>query len=643
MGEKNFSQNKTGNSKTGAKKVSVSFRIDAGVVEHNNRDFIAKNVDRARIPLNIIYKNEKLEDKYHELFDKAVEEYNAKQKRADRKISSYYQQIMKSKRERPFLEAIVQIGDMKDCGIGTENFEAAKKMLDEYMREFEKRNPNIKVFNAVMHLDEATPHLHIDFVPICHGHKQGLSTSVSFKGALAEQGIFSKNRTATEQTIWAEKEKQFLQTILRKYGFDREYKNVHRAYMEVDDYKEYAQTIQKMNEHINVIKEKPVEERTAEENALISGQNDFLRSEIQKRDEKIQILSKRAGAKFVSFDVYSQEKISFICEELTKINVPYVDGSNCIYIPDYALKTCSSIAARFTPQKNLGVRAEIALDIDRLIYSSESFADLLGKLKELGYEIKEGKYLAVKSPQAQRFVRLKSLGDEYIPKNIEKRIAEKEKLPNAVSAKSRNAGEIEQSFYATITQTIIEIRTMRYKPSKTNPKKIYSLDNDKDINFLSEQLLTMHDMNLNSRDRIYEAAEECTKNISEKTEKIRQLTEEIPTLKSDISQIKLLFSDLTNSKDTMAQMRISAAREKADKYGVKSAEDIENLERRLKLIPMYIQNLKSEIADEQIQLSRVKDLIGAYENIIEGNYIDNLIAAQKEREQQEQIKDNKKL
>ena len=93
----------------------------------------------------------------------------------------------------------------------------------------------------------------------------------------------------------------------------------------------------------------------------------------------------------------------------------------------------------------------------------------------------------------------------------------------------------------------------------------------------------------------------------------------------------------------MAQMRISAAREKADKYGVKSAEDIENLERRLKLIPMYIQNLKSEIADEQIQLSRVKDLIGAYENIIEGNYIDNLIAAQKEREQQEQIKDNKKL
>ena len=127
MGEKNFSQNVTGNSKKGAKKVSVSFRIDAGVVEHNNRDFIAKNVDRARIPLNVVYKNEKLEDKYHELFDKAVEEYNAKQKRADRKISSYYQQIMKSKKERPFLEVIVQIGDMKDCGIGTENFEAAKK------------------------------------------------------------------------------------------------------------------------------------------------------------------------------------------------------------------------------------------------------------------------------------------------------------------------------------------------------------------------------------------------------------------------------------------------------------------------------------------------------------------------------------
>lgn len=85
--------------------------------------------------------------------------------------------------------------------------------------------------------------------------------------------------------------------------------------MEVDEYKEYAQTIQKMNEHINTLKKKPVAELTKDEMAEIKNQNDFLRSEIQKRDEKIQIFSKRLGAKFVPFDVYSQEKIMFICAE----------------------------------------------------------------------------------------------------------------------------------------------------------------------------------------------------------------------------------------------------------------------------------------------------------------------------------------
>ncbi len=633
--------------KSNRKKVSLSFRIDAGVVEHNNRDFIAKNVIRERIPLNVTYKKENLEDKYHELFDEAVKKYNSRMTRSDRKISDYLEHISKSKQEKPFYEIVVQIGDKDDCGIGKENGEAAKEMLDEYMREFEKRNPNMKVFNAVMHLDEATPHLHIDFVPICHSPNRGLPVRVSLKGALKEQGIVAQNLRNSEWQAWASSEKKNLAEILKKRGFGQQNKNVKHSHMQVDEYKEYAQTIQKMNEHINVLKQKPDGELTKDEMAEIKNQNDFLRSEIRKRDDKIQILSKRVGAKFVPFDVYSQEKIMFMCTELDRIGVPNIAESNCVYVPEYALKTCGSVASRYTPPKSTGVRAEIALDIDRLIYSSENLNDLLAKLKsELGYEIKsDAKYIAVKSPKAQRFVRLKSLGDEYLPKNLEKRITEKEKFPNAVAAKSKRAAEaqhkVEQDFYTTITQTIIEVRTLRYKPGKTNPKKVYSFDNDKDINFLSEQLLTMHDLNLNSRDDIYEAAEECAKNISEKTEKINQLNSEIPTLKSDIAQIKLLFSNLKNSKDTMARMKITAAQEKADKYGVKSEGDIENLERRLKLIPMYIQNLKSETTDEQLKLARVKDLIEVYEKIIEGNYIDNMIAAQKERERQEQQQDKK--
>ena len=114
-------------------KVSLTFRVDKGVLEHNNRNFIAKNVDRERISENITYKQENIRDKYHELFDKALAEYNAKQNRADRRISDYYEHIKKGQKEKTFYEVVVQIGDKDNCGIGAENFESAKQMLDEYM------------------------------------------------------------------------------------------------------------------------------------------------------------------------------------------------------------------------------------------------------------------------------------------------------------------------------------------------------------------------------------------------------------------------------------------------------------------------------------------------------------------------------
>lgn len=616
------------------KKLSLTFRVEDGVVEHNNRIFIAKNVDKDRIKYNVIYKTEDLRKKYDELFSKAVEEYNALQRskhRINRCIDNYYDYVKKSQKEKLYYEAVIQIGNMNDCGINKENYEAAKAMLDEYMLGFEKRNPNIKVFNAVMHLDEATPHLHIDFVPICHSPNRGLPVRISLKGALKEQGFGGKNAKETDRQVWASSEKKILAEILKKHGFEQEYKNAHYAHMKVDEYKDYKMKIDKMNEHINVLKQKPTNELTQDEIALIKNQNDYMRGKIEKRNEHIKILSQRAGAKFIPFNVWSQEKITFISAELERIKIPFAEGGNCIFIPDYAEKTCAAIAARFTPQQTQGVRAEIAYDVDRLILSSENFAELLEKLKSLGYEIKEGKYLAVKSPRAQRFVRLRSLGEEYFPNNIEKRIANRDKFPNVVREKSKTANEIERKFYITISQTIIEIKTLRYKPRKTNPKKPYTFSNDKDIDFLSEQLLTIRELNLNSREKIYSKAEEISKSIAEKNEKIAHLTDEVPTLKSDIAQMKFFFSAV-NTKDTMQQMKLAAAREKTEKYGIKSENDLQNLQRCLDLIPMYSQNLKAELSEHQLELKRVRDLIDTYEKITEDNYISELLAAQKERE-----------
>ena len=151
-------------------KRTISFMTGKGSVNHNSRKFHAKNIDSERSYLNVEYCNEDVKDVYHELFDEALVRYNEKQTRSDRRIDDYYDKICFGKQEKPFHEIILQIGDKDNMGATTENGQLAAKVLDEYMRDFQRRNPTLRVFSAYLHMDEATPHLHIDFVQIGRAH-----------------------------------------------------------------------------------------------------------------------------------------------------------------------------------------------------------------------------------------------------------------------------------------------------------------------------------------------------------------------------------------------------------------------------------------------------------------------------------------
>lgn len=616
--------------------LSISFRIDEGIVEHNNREFIAKNVDGERVGDNITYRRQNIKDKYDELFGQALAEYNARQTQESRRISDYYEHLKKSAKGKPYYEIVVQFGDMDTCGQGSGRWEEAKLMLDDYMRGFEKRNPNLKVFNAVMHLDEATPHLHIDFIPIAHKVERGLSVKVSMKGALKEQGFTSANRMQNEWAACEEQERSVMTEILHAHELSRDVKGVRREHLTVDDYKKHAANlaeIKKVNAHINELKKENFSDLTEDEIELIKNQNDLMRSEIQKRDKEIFTLSRKLGAEFVPFEIYSEDKLLFVAGELAKSGVPYVEEGTTLHIPDYARKTAAAIAATYRPIKSEGIREKIKLDIDRLVYSAESFEGLISTLKERGYEIKRGKYVAVKAPFAERFVRLKTLGEAYLPKNLEQRIADRDVFTNAVRTKFKTANAVEKKFHVTIMDMTIEIKQFRLMPRKDNSKFVYAFQNDSNINYLSEQLLTIGEFGFGSREQIYSKADELKRSIDEKNEKVKSLTAEIPTLKSDISQLRFLFSAVSTSKpDAMTQVKLAAAREIADKYGVKSEGDIASLEKRLKLLPDYISSIKDEVSEEQLKLGRVSNLISAYERIVEGNYIDNLIRAQREQE-----------
>lgn len=216
---------------------TISFMNGEGSIGHNTRRFIAGNVDASRTPNNITLIHEDIKQAYHKLFDKALKEYNAKQKRKDRQIKSYYEKISRSKQEKLFYEVIVQIGNKDDTGVGSSAAEVATWVLKDYVKMFQHRNPQLYVIGAYIHLDEETPHLHLNFVPWVSGCKRGLETKTSLKAALATRGFASEGKGNTEWKQWAEAEKDDIALIMRRYGIDWKKKNTHNQHLSVLDYK----------------------------------------------------------------------------------------------------------------------------------------------------------------------------------------------------------------------------------------------------------------------------------------------------------------------------------------------------------------------------------------------------------------------
>lgn len=210
--------------------------VGKGSLTHNSRAFKAKNVKEDYTQYNIEYCNENIKAVYHELFDKALERYNEKQTRNDRKINDYYEKIRTSKQEKLFHEVIFQIGNKDDMNAQSENGELAKKILGEFMKNFQQRNPNLKVFSAHLHMDEETPHLHIDFVPFVSGSKRGLDTRVSMKQALASMGFKGGTKQETEWSQWIASEKQELAKAMECHGVIWKQKGTHRKHLSVLDF-----------------------------------------------------------------------------------------------------------------------------------------------------------------------------------------------------------------------------------------------------------------------------------------------------------------------------------------------------------------------------------------------------------------------
>lgn len=216
---------------------TISIEVGKGSQAHNSRKFKANNVDSNRTKNNVCYCNESIKKVYHELFDDALKRYNERQTRSDRQIKNYYEKIRTGHQEKLFHEIIVQVGNQYDTNVQGEHCELAGRILDEYYSGFIERNPQLRVFSAHLHLDEETPHLHIDFVPFTTGSKRGLDTRVTLKQALAMQGFKGGSKGETEWSQWVQSEKEVLSEVMKRHGVEWLHLGAKREHLSVLDYK----------------------------------------------------------------------------------------------------------------------------------------------------------------------------------------------------------------------------------------------------------------------------------------------------------------------------------------------------------------------------------------------------------------------
>jgi len=370
----------------------ISHAKGKGSMNHNNRVHIYKNVDASKIQNNIFYARENLEDAYQKCFGQALEDYNAKQKRADRKIDDYYRHLFgnarkdtvatSSNKEKSFYEIVAGIGDRNTCAVGSADGELAAKILDEYARGFSKRNPNFYVFNSVMHLDEKTPHLHIDYVPVAVGYKNGLETRNSQSVALQQMG-FGKEKDSINK--WRIQERQILRELCEKYGLEIAEETQGRGKTFTPD--EYKKLRDEAKEEIRTdpeILDEIKEEISADFEEELLAEQQHLVDEIEKHRQAVSSLQGERAALQTELDKVEGKRVTLesvkaytaIPSKLNKDNVviPLTQYNNLV-------KTAIEGAQSARQKKELSERKSRLDTIEKDLAEKEK--KLLGRVADL--------------------------------------------------------------------------------------------------------------------------------------------------------------------------------------------------------------------------------------------------------------------
>lgn len=277
---------------------TLSITIGSGDIRHNNRLFRPSNVDHSRTPDNITLARDNIQDAYRRLFDESVIKYNENQKRNDRKIKNYFDKIYRSKKEKTFYEFIVQVGNQND----QPDLKKCEEILEDFHKMMQKDYPNMAIFNSVVHVDESTPHLHLDFIPIGEGYKKGLEKRVSMQKALQNLGFSNyadfRNELMQKFEIIAKNhdiERKRDVAVGERHLTIQDYRALNRmAEQKIEDLDKtrVSRSSSRVLKKLNVVPVEMYEEVSRDnmyrktQNEALSSENDALRSQISKLKTK---------------------------------------------------------------------------------------------------------------------------------------------------------------------------------------------------------------------------------------------------------------------------------------------------------------------------------------------------------------------
>lgn len=483
---------------------NISHVQGKGCLSHNNRTFIPKNTNPERRCYNSYFIQENIAVSYDKLFGKAVDEYNSKQKRSDRKIKgSYFEHLFhhapcstvleSPNGQKSFYEDVVQIGTKDDTGSGSDDGERARFVLTDYMEDFQRRNPNFYVFNAVLHLDEATPHLHIDYIPIGH-YGRGLSVQNGLAQALFEMG-YGKGKDAINR--WRKAEREELRKICEIRGLHIADEDKGRGFSySCEEYKEYKETINGYEKKVSELEIKVKK---------LSADIETKSSEVSDLNDKKTVLQNEVESLTAGKELVEISEIKAVKMPLHKLMIDESEISGIENLKKSVSAKAEELSAR---EKNLDIREErLSESKEQLVIRESKIAKKEQELDELQKEIAEHNEYA-KHNSYKAFVKDSEIDPLF--QRAKKTLEEAEKMKyeqehmTELLQKYKSSNEHLMADLAQSRRTEKEIRTEFSYQKKQAAKEIEKLraeseesseEYKKEISELSEKLESANALN----------------------------------------------------------------------------------------------------------------------------------------------------